>query len=511
LAARVDVSWDICYLHVNRVGEGTRLAIGANGKLPIPPVYMTRGDTLYLHVHNSLNVSTTVHAHGIFQNGTVYNDGTAMITECSIPPGDNHTYIIAPEQEGTFWLHGHYDEDNADGLRAALIIYEKEPIVDYDAEYLFAVEDWYSTEFIERMKQIVHTGITGNLPITYSRALINGDLGNFTKPIKFEPSKKYRIRFINMAATNWFKISMPGHKMQIIEIEGVHSVPYDVDQFDVGPGQRISVLVEAKDTDEFNYNYNITLYLIDNSFVSGANPLYYSGLIEYRENAPVYQSPPIEDNYQWAEDINMNAFDGEPLLEPVTRKIVLNYQQKILSDGLPHYLLGDHPYQSPLVPTLFTALTMGDLATDPAIYGPQTVAYVLDHMDIVEIELHNPGSPDHTFHLHGHTFQIIEYGPTNATSEDNSTEIAVRKSAGAPMRRDTLMVRAWNYVKVRFRADSPGVWFFHCHMSTHLYLGLAVTFVEAPLLLQKQIQVPDEYYKMCQKQSIKTSGNGAGN
>ncbi|KAJ2316938.1 hypothetical protein GGI00_006892, partial [Coemansia sp. RSA 2681] len=64
------------------------LGIGANGKLPIPPVTMTAGDTLALTVHNSLNVTTSIHTHGIFQNGTNFMDGPASVTQCGIPPGD---------------------------------------------------------------------------------------------------------------------------------------------------------------------------------------------------------------------------------------------------------------------------------------------------------------------------------------------------------------------------------------------------------------------------------------
>jgi iron transport multicopper oxidase len=46
-------------------------------------------------------------------------------------------------------------------------------------------------------------------------------------------------------------------------------------------------------------------------------------------------------------------------------------------------------YQLPLVPSLFTALSMGDNATIQSIYGPMTNAFVLDFGSTVELSVFN--------------------------------------------------------------------------------------------------------------------------
>ncbi|KAJ1812420.1 ferroxidase fet3, partial [Coemansia sp. RSA 2599] len=92
MAADVVVDWDIGYITVNRDGYFTRRAIGANGELPIPPIRATVGDTIYLNVRNSLDKSTSVHAHGLFQRDNSFMDGPAMVTQCGIPPGESFTY-----------------------------------------------------------------------------------------------------------------------------------------------------------------------------------------------------------------------------------------------------------------------------------------------------------------------------------------------------------------------------------------------------------------------------------
>jgi FtsP/CotA-like multicopper oxidase with cupredoxin domain len=71
----------------------TRSVIGINGEWPPPTLHVTKGDTVVLNVHNQLgNQSTSVHVHGIFQNGTTNMDGAAMVSQCPIPPGSSMVY-----------------------------------------------------------------------------------------------------------------------------------------------------------------------------------------------------------------------------------------------------------------------------------------------------------------------------------------------------------------------------------------------------------------------------------
>lgn len=49
----------------------------------------------------------------------------------------------------------------------------------------------------------------------------------------------------------------------------------------------------------------------------------------------------------------------------------------------------DITFQMPMVPTLFSELSMGNLSSDPAIYGPQTNAYILEAGEIVDLEIVN--------------------------------------------------------------------------------------------------------------------------
>ncbi|KAJ2223616.1 ferroxidase fet3 [Coemansia sp. RSA 518] len=390
LAARVELDWNVGYVFGARDGYTYRRAIGVNGKLPFPSVHVMQGDTLVINVHNSLDVPTSIHTHGLFNNGTNYYDGPDMVTQCGIPPGENFTYVFeTKDQFGTFWVHGHTRHQEADGFHTPLIIHSrKQPVIVYDEELTMTFEDWYTTEFYVRQEYIESLEDARTLVPNYPRALINGYDGNNTAPITFVPKRRYRLRIICMSLTV-------------------------------------------------------------NKFIDKHHVL-------------------------------LNA----------------------LSSSL---------YKPVLVPTLYTALSMGDLAKNSSVYGPQTNAYVLKHLEVVEIVINNPIGDDHTFHFHGHNVQVIETGPYGNSSTDNRKPVAHQQSELWPMWRDTVQVRAYGFIRVRFRADNPGVWFLHCHLAIHMYNGLAVVFVEAPDVLQQRQSVPEAMVEMCKRQGILTQGNGAGN
>lgn len=78
------------------------------------------------------------------------------------------------------------------------------------------------------------------------------------------------------------------------------------------------------------------------------------------------------------------------------------------------------------------------------------------------------------------------------------------------MQRDTVNVNANSYVVIRFTADNPGVWLFHCHIEWHVVMGLLATIVEIPDELNG-MSIPSDHANVCQLQNIPTSGNAAGN
>ncbi|KAG5913171.1 hypothetical protein E4U42_001393, partial [Claviceps africana] len=88
-----------------------------NNQFPGPLVECNEGDSIVVRVRNEAANATSVHFHGLFQNGTNFMDGTVGVTQCPIAPGSSFTYRFRVRgQSGTYWYHAHHSAQAADGL-----------------------------------------------------------------------------------------------------------------------------------------------------------------------------------------------------------------------------------------------------------------------------------------------------------------------------------------------------------------------------------------------------------
>lgn len=92
-AATVNLDWNLTWVYANPDGLAVRPVIGINGVWPIPVLNATKGDQIVAKVTNGLgNTTTSIHWHGLYQNGTNYADGPEGVTQCGIPIGGSVTY-----------------------------------------------------------------------------------------------------------------------------------------------------------------------------------------------------------------------------------------------------------------------------------------------------------------------------------------------------------------------------------------------------------------------------------
>ncbi|KAJ1717857.1 ferroxidase fet3 [Coemansia biformis] len=159
----------------------------------------------------------------------------------------------------------------------------------------------------------------------------------------------------------------------------------------------------------------------------------------------------------------------------------------------------------PLVPSLTTALTTGYQAYYSDVYGFKSYPIILDPLEDVEVAIFNKDVNSHPFHLHGHTFFIMVRGTVDQNPANRITPPGQTR-----MRRDTITIPPLSYAIVRFRADNPGVWLFHCHMQFHMDQGLGLTFIEAPYRIINNTKLPDQYKRNCDLMGIPNSGNAMG-
>jgi len=157
------------------------------------------------------------------------------------------------------------------------------------------------------------------------------------------------------------------------------------------------------------------------------------------------------------------------------------------------------------VPTLYSAATTGDENTNPIVYG-QVNPYIIDYGDIVQIVVNNQDDASHPFHLHGHHFQVLDR-PVSGTGDWPGRDV---NYAATPPVRDTVAIMAKSFAVLRFKADNPGIWLFHCHIEWHVEMGLTATIIEAPDRLRGR-KFPKDHIDACKALKIPYEGNAAGN
>ncbi|KAJ2713105.1 ferroxidase fet3, partial [Coemansia spiralis] len=294
VAKDVVYHWDIGYVTANPDGLMERRVIGVNGAWPPPELHATVNDTLVVEVRNSLDEPTTLHAHGLFHNGTNYMDGPHMVTQCGIPPGANMTYRYEVAQTGTFWIHSHYSAQYVDGIRSPLILHNPSEPHKYDEEIVLPLADWYHSGASGLLKEFLSWRNPGGAEPVPNGALIGNVGGNTTKRLAFTPGKTYRIRLLNMSALAMFHFSIDGHTMRVIEIDGVDTEPREVGNVRLAAAQRMSVLVTALDSTDRNYVFHADMDtdMFDN--VPATLNYNSTGLIEYRADAEVQPAGDVD-------------------------------------------------------------------------------------------------------------------------------------------------------------------------------------------------------------------------
>ena len=406
----------------------------------------------------------------------------------------------------------------ADGLYGPLIVEDPNPPFQYDEESIVLFQDWYheqAPDLIEAYQN--HAGEAADgLPAPTGGALINWSKN---AKIKVRPNTTYLVRFI--CATTYPGIGwvIMGHNQTAVETDGVYVEQVPVNDNGlltrVSSAQRHAFLITTHNDTSQNYalwaTMDVNMLFVNKGIIPPADyNTNVTAYLVYNDSAPL-PDPPVyyslgNDNF-W-DDTNYVPLDKEPLLEPVDHQFVLDVNAANIS-GISRFITNNVTYLPPKVPSLYTALTIGDENSNASLYG-QVNPLVVAHGAIVEIVINNLNTNLHPFHLHGHRFQVVDR-PDPKWGVFNGTYRAGFPHA-SPLQRDTIMVQDESWVVIRFRADNPGVWALHCHIEIHISSGLMATVIEAAdALIGDHYQLPADHIDACKAFPMPYQGNAAGN
>ncbi|KAF2841516.1 multicopper oxidase [Patellaria atrata CBS 101060] len=511
-AKTITLDWDISWVSASPDGY-TRPVIGVNGQWPCPGIEADVGDTIVVNVKNSLgNETTGIHWHGMYQQGTISMDGASEMTQCPIPPGSTFTYTFTAYPAGSYWWHAHNHGQYPDGLRGPMIIHDRRLENSYEAssEFTMTVSDWYH----DQMPYLLHSYLgpdnpNGIEPIPNS-CIVN-DAASTIIPIRSR--EKLLLRIINIGALAHLFVQFDSHQLTVVAVDSIPVRPRTVDGIRISPGQRYDVLITGKPYATRNYGLITRMDTAIFKANSSSSKLNCNGILSY--SAKLSNPPPLRTTeFSLADDITFQPTDNQPLLEPVDQTITYNPKLIYYPNIGPRIALGDAPYHHQKVPTLYTALTTGTSATNPAVYGKGVQPTVLRAGKVIQIVVNNADTAAHPMHLHGHHFQVVGRGSGtwNGVVDVNQWGGLSPGVRRGPMRRDTVDVPPNGWVVIRFKAERPGIWLFHCHIEFHVEAGMTTTFIEAPELLQtiSHPKIPDDHIQVCKLQNRPTEGNCAG-
>lgn len=547
-AALVTYDFNITWVLYSPDGLQARPVIGVNGYWPPPVIRASVGDRLVVHAHNQLgNQSTSLHFHGLFMENATHMDGAVQVSQCAIPPGSELTYNFTVNQPGTYWYHSHSSGQYPDGLRAPLVIHDPDPPFAYDEDHVFSLSDWYHDQMPDLLSGfIAKSNPTGAEPVPQS-VLLN-DTTSIAIPVDSSSSGSnssgsdshtYLIRVVNVGAFAGQYLWFEGHNMTVVEVDGVYTQPQAASMLYLTAGQRYSFLISSRNkssaADIRNYPFVASMdTTMFDTVPPDLNPNV-TGWLVYDVRRPL-PTPALlpggafdADGPLFLDDAAaLVPHDNMPLLGDPDVSVELNVNMQTRRDGANYAFFNNITYRRPTVPTLYTVLSAnvtnatGEGGPDDArIYGTYTQTTVIPRKDlIVQLVVNNLDVGRHPFHLHGHNFQIAYRSAANAGTFDPTANASLLTSskASTPIRRDTLLIYPSGFAVLRFRADNPGVWLFHCHIEWHLSTGLVATFVEAPTDLRRQYSssaesspLPADHLAACAAGGVPTAGNAAGN
>ncbi|KAI0246096.1 laccase C [Lactifluus subvellereus] len=461
---------DLEVVNANIAPDGfNRSTVLAGGTFPGPLIRGTKDAEFAINVIDSLtdtsmNVATSIHWHGLFQQHTNYVDGPAFVTQCPIVPGNSFLYDFkALKQAGTYWYHSHFQNQYCDGLRGALVVYDpSDPhagLYDIDDEStVITLADWYHY-------------LSTDAPAVpdFSSTLINGKGRYADGPtdvdlavVNVTAGKRYRFRLVSISCDPNFTFSIDGHNMTIIEVDGNNVKPLVVDSIQIFAGQRYSFVLNANQTvDNYwirslppggSYTDLINLAVLRYNGAANENPT-----VDPTTDIPTSSSPLVETSLH----VRKPTFPGNPT--PGGADININLA---LAFNAGTFTVNGVSFQPPSVPVLLQILSGAQNASDLL---PSGSIYGLDKNKSVELTIPALAlAGPHPIHLHGHSFHVVRSaGNTSYNFVDPVVRDVVSIGTGST-----------DIVTIRFFTDNPGPWFLHCHIDWHLNAGLAVVFAE---------------------------------
>ena len=422
------------------IAGATRHTWAYGNQVPAREIRLRKGERLRAELTNALPQDVTVHWHGI----AIVNDmdGVPVLTQNAVPTGQAFTYDFVVPDAGTYWFHSHVGTQLDRGLYGPLIVEDPDEKIDYDGELVVVLDDWIDgtgtnpDEVFENLRKTGMKpmepggpGVTPTSPlgadggdVTYPYFVINGRASGDPQVVDYRQGQRIRLRVINAGSDTAFRVAVPGTSMRVIQTDGYPVVPVQADSVILGMGERFDAIITV--------NEAVPVVAVPERKQGHA-----------RLNIRVNRAPSAANIDEFVASVRTGAPLNTATLSPTPEVTLPAKQPDQIIDA---HLAGPvNGYTWPI---------------NGKLYNPPYDGVAVQPDQRVRIRYINDTMMFHPFHLHGHTFQVMD-------------------GTVARARKDTVLVPPKQTVEIDFDTDNPGRWITHCHNTYHLEAGMA-TFIE---------------------------------
>ncbi|XP_074575671.1 laccase-7-like [Curcuma longa] len=522
-AAIVEHTFNVGDMTVRRLCQNTVIT-AVNGQMPGPTIEVNEGDTLVVHVINDSPYNMTIHWYGL-QILSSWADGANMISQCPIRPGRKFTYKFnVTKQEGTLWWHAHTSFLRAT-VYGALIIRPRRGPAGYpfpkpDYEVPIIIGEWWNSSLVELERVAIDVG---GIPTISQAFTINGQPGDqyncsrkHMYELKVVPGKTYLLRLINSALVNQHFFMIAGHSFTVVATDASYTNPYKTDVLVLASGQTVDALMVA-DAAPGDY-YMAALPYISTGFLFPGlrfDTSTTTAVLRYHTPRPARPLMPMLPSVYSLETANRFYTNITGLLRPGHPTVPLHVDEHMfvtfgfgLVPCLPSQIrcnrttgsfaasMNNVSFHFPSQVSLLEAsyrridgVYTADFPDEPPLWFDftnvtdpglsmtvkQTRVRKVRFGATVEMVLQNTAiiaTENHPMHIHGYNFFILAQGFGNY----NKATDPARYNLVNPQVRNTIGVPVGGWAVIRFVANNPGMWFMHCHLDSHLPLGLSMAF-----------------------------------
>ncbi|UZJ55563.1 hypothetical protein CBS101457_004883 [Exobasidium rhododendri] len=491
-----------------------------NGQMPGPLIEANEGDTIQVTVNNHLSEGTSIHWHGMYQNGTQYNDGVPGFSQCPIPAGGSYTYSFSTAgQFGSFWWHSHSSTQYTDGILGPMIIHStRDPYVrgvDFASEQIIFLQDWYHdrSETIaaalltsdgyngQQASPSPQSGLINGVGV-YDCTLTKTACTTSTPPSITVNAEKVRFRVIGGTSNVQEYVSVDLHLLNVTGADGTAVLGPSLERVPIHNGQRYDFIVDFRAAyigqsfwlrGEINGN---CFFKMDSTLNTMTRLGIYIG----------YNFGILPTTHDWNTTLPTTCYDipDADLIPAITSTAplgltVANVREYNSALGVltvngasyDRYFFNDTTYTSYVYQPYLSTIHNGSSIPSSNIAWTQAA----DDEWAIDIIINNGDQwVAHPYHLHGADFYIVARG-SGALTKAKWASVAFNTTN--PLRRDTIVIPEQSFAVLRIFSDIPGVWPLHCHIAWHLNSGFMAALLVHPNAVKAADIFPAAAQAMC--------------